>query len=154
MIVRGVEGGCIPSLSQPSRYFHYFRSEEISRSPLVPKELGIDQTDRSVAIPQSMNIRTLLSVDAIENETESQVDPYSIASHAAKLGIDALSGEPGTMRDSLIYGASICMAHCGKFSNLKDSARHVRSVLDDGSAYSKFAAASSLKQSELSYGAI
>jgi anthranilate phosphoribosyltransferase len=61
-------------------------------------------------------------------------DPAAIAKAAAAAGLAALAGEPGPTRDSLIYGAALCLWHLGRYGSLQSAAQAVRGVLDRGEA--------------------
>ena len=63
---------------------------------------------------------------------------------AANLGIAALSGEKGTMYDSLVYSGAICLTHLKRFNNMSEAANAVRAVLDNGKALDKLKAASQI----------
>jgi anthranilate phosphoribosyltransferase len=64
-----------------------------------------------------------------------------VATYAARLGVEALSGAIGPFRDSLVFGASICLTHLKRCDSLSDAAARVREVLDNGSARARFEAA-------------
>jgi len=135
-IVRGVEGGCIPSLSQVSRYFGYHGDEELSLHKLSAREIGIDQQDRAVPVPEEM-------IALLDNTSYQQVDILQpLLEHVVTLGVDALSNQPGPMRDSLIYGAAISLSHAGICQSMAEGAERAREALRSGEALSRFNAGS------------
>ena len=71
----------------------------------------------------------------------SPLDTRRTAAHCVELGLQALAGEGGAMRDSLIYGGAICLLHCERAPDLGDAAAQVRAALDSGAAMKRFAAA-------------
>jgi len=77
-IVRGVEGGVIPSLRQPGKYFHYHdRGAEIEAT-IDPVALGIDQPVRAVSLPGAV------AAEAGEDEIVAAIDIKATAHAAAR----------------------------------------------------------------------
>ncbi len=133
-IVRGVEGGCIPSLSQVSRYFGYRGEEEIEVYKLTPGELGIHQEKRAIAIPDEHAPEVantgFLNTGVLEDLVELNLE----------LGLDALANRSGPMLDSLVYGAAIGLKQSGMNRTLADGAAQARKVIARGEALARFKA--------------
>ncbi|OYW39381.1 MAG: anthranilate phosphoribosyltransferase [Hydrogenophilales bacterium 12-61-10] len=130
-IVRGVEGGVIPSLRQTGKYFHYHdRGEEIEAS-IDPVALGIDQPVRAVPLPGSV------AGEAGEDEIVAAIDIKATARAAAEAGILALKGDKGATYDSLVLAGSIVLHHVGKAASVADAAAQIRAVLDSGRAVAR-----------------
>ncbi|MGD8908983.1 MAG: anthranilate phosphoribosyltransferase [Chromatiales bacterium] len=128
LLVRGTEGGVIPSLRQPGMVFHYLdRAEEIPVE-INPQALGIDQPVRAVPLPDDQSI--ISGGDEIARIT----DVGKAAELAAEVGMRALEGEQGAAYDSMVYGAALILWHCGRADNLNQAAEQARQVLDNGSA--------------------
>ena len=132
MIVRGVEGGITPSLSQPSRYVRYDSNTEYEECRLDPAEMDIQQTVRMAPLPAGAQ---LLSDD---DQLLGSINVDQVANEAAELGKKALQGKQGAVRDSLVYAASICLIHLGREKDFAEAASRVRNVLDNGSALARF----------------
>jgi anthranilate phosphoribosyltransferase len=132
IIVRGVEGGCIPSLSQVSRYFGYHDSEDLALHKLSPKDAGVDQEVRAVPVPENME---QVMADASFQNTD-QLLP--VVNHVVDLGLDALTNRPGPMRDSLIYGGAISLRHTGFCSSLAEGVERIVQTLKSGEALARF----------------
>ncbi len=142
MVVRGVEGGVLPSLSQVARYFRYDVNSSIDEPEKVrldPNELGIKQLERAIVLPDD-----LPKPQHQPDELASAVDTEAVAQLAAQMGQAALEGEQGPYYDSLIYGTSICLHHLGRVNSLQEAAKLTRNVLDSGRAKSYFDAALAL----------
>jgi len=122
LIVRGVEGGVIPGLSQTGKVFHYHDGGEETSTEFKPAEIGIEQTVRAPRMPGA----------AGEGEPDSPLDTAAVARAAAEAGKAALAGAPGPTRDCLVYGAALCLWHLRRQPTLKDAAAAVRVVLDQG----------------------
>ncbi len=122
LIVRGVEGGVIPGLTQTGKVFRVLGGAEETGVEFKPADLGIEQSVRAPRIPGA----------AEEGERETPLDTAAVARAAAEAGKAALAGEPGPTRDCLVYGAALCLWHLGRHASLKDAADAVRGVLDQG----------------------
>jgi len=133
-IIRGVEGGCIPSLSQLSRYFGYRGDGTLELFKLVPKELGIEQDARMVAIPERYT-RDIERTCYQNSDVLQRVVEYNL-----ELGLDALANKPGPMLDSIVYGVSIGLTHAGVVSDLGQGAELARKAISSGAALGRFEA--------------
>lgn len=133
MVVRGVEGGVIPSLQQPAKLYSYHNKGMETDEEIDPKLLGIEQTTRAVPIPKD-TAKAQGGGDDIANA----YDVDAVAVSAAHAGMEALQGKAGPARDALIYAASICLRHLGRAANWQTAAVMVRAVLDSGKALAHF----------------
>ena len=129
LIVRGVEGGVIPSLRQEGKYFAYQDRGEEQGMDLHPETLGIEQSVRSVPLPEELPKATREG-----DEIAIAVDIKATAQAAAAAGMAALRGEKGPTYDSLVYGAALILHHLGRYPSLPEAANAVRAVLDAGTA--------------------
>lgn len=129
LIVRGVEGGVIPSLQQPAKVFHYHDRGEETQRLVDPVTLGIEQPVRAVPLPADL---PPAPTDTDRVTTEFDVD--AAAARAAEAGLAALGGAPGPTRDSLVYAAAICLHHLGRHATLQEAAQAVAQTLDSGAA--------------------
>lgn len=133
MIVRGVEGGVIPSLQQPGKLWSYYDKGEESAVELDPKSLGFEQKTRAVPLPKD--------IPALENQGASIIKPFDTqiaAQRAAEAGMAALKGEKGAAYNSMVYAAAITLNHLGKADSLQAGADMVRKTLDSGKALAHF----------------
>jgi anthranilate phosphoribosyltransferase len=129
LIVRGVEGGVIPSLRQTGKVFYYHDQGEEQSLEFNPADLGIDQSVRAPQIPGKA-VR-----EGEENdEVVAHFDTAVVAKAAAAAGLEALAGKPGPTRDGLICAAALCLRHLQRRDSLKSAADAVREVLDSGKA--------------------
>lgn len=135
MVVRGVEGGVIPSLQQPAKLYSYHNKGQEQEEELDPKALGINQESRAIPLPKDL-LKTDSAADAI-------VNPYDIdavAQRTADIGLAALRGEAGPARDSLVYSAALCLRQLGRAKDLPTGADMARQILDSGKALAHFIA--------------
>ena len=132
LMVRGVEGGIIPSLRQKGKIFYYHDMGEEHGLEFSPADIAIDQNVRATPlpddipkIPQSDDVGAAFDVDIA-------------AQLAAKAGIAALEGIQGSTYDALVYAGALALRHLKKFDQLHDSANHVREAIDSGKALQYF----------------
>lgn len=140
MIVRGVEGGVIPSLQQPAKVFSFHDKSdesprEISVEQITPQDLGIEQPTRAVPLPKDLP-PAINKADNIARE----FDVDAAAQKAAELGLEALNGKAGPAMDAMIYSASICLKHLGHANNFASAAKLVRDAITSGKALAHFKA--------------
>jgi anthranilate phosphoribosyltransferase len=135
LLIRGTEGGIIPSLRQSGKIWHYHDLGEEQEVDFKPEALGIHQELRAVPLPEHLpGYRKKTDGDA------AGVDATAIAAEAARAGIEALGGKPGATFDSLVYGATLCLWHLKRYRSLAQAADAVRQVLVSGKALQHFRA--------------
>ena len=133
LIVRGVEGGVIPSLQQPAKVFYYHDRGEVQQMSVDPTSIGISQSKRAAPIPADLP-KAKKPGDTIA----TTVDVDAIAKAAAEAGIAALEGKDGPAYDSLVYAAAICLLHLKRYGSLQAAAHAVRKILDSGEPLARF----------------
>jgi anthranilate phosphoribosyltransferase len=137
LLVRGVEGGVIPSLRQKGRMYYYHDRGEEQAQEFDPADIGIHRQVRATPLPDDLPARPAGNGD----EVGAAFDVDVAARLAAEAGIAALSGEPGSSYDALVYAGAIALWHLKKFGNLADAAARVREVLDSGKAMQRLQSA-------------
>ncbi len=133
LIVRGTEGGIIPSLRQTGKIWHYHDKGEEKEIDIKPEALGIRQELRAVPLPEHL--------PGYRKKTDgvaTGVDSNAIAAEAAGAGIEALKGQTGPTFDSLVYGAALVLWHLKRSPTLSEAADQVRKVLNSGKAFDHF----------------
>lgn len=125
LIVRGVEGGVIPSLQKAGRFFYYRDQGEEYSVDIDPAELGIDQSVRAVPLPADLHKA---------GGTGETFDATTLAQAAAQAGMETLAGQPGPTREGLVFSAALCLWHVRRYDSVPAAARAVREVLDSGRA--------------------
>ena len=134
MIIKGVEGSVVPSLTQPAKLFHYYARGDEQEVLLDPAELNIDQPERCVPLPEG--------VEKTKGGGASNAEDVAvIVQHAAKAGLAALQGEKGPAYDSLVYSGAVAWQHLKQLPTLAEAAEHVKACIDSGAALAKFEAA-------------
>ncbi len=122
LLVRGVEGGVIPSLRQNGLMVSYQGLIEQDRVDINPKSLGIEQELRAISFPDKLDVHS---------------DIKALADYTVKLGKSALSGDKGLFYDGLVLAASLILWHTKKADSLVSAAEMTRTVLDSGKALNR-----------------
>jgi anthranilate phosphoribosyltransferase len=131
LIVRGIEGGVIPSLRQEGKYFSYHDDGAEREQRITPAEFGSGKSLLPPPVPDTLSPAEKDSESALPNAP-------AIATMAAELGLRALHGEPGPARENLTAAAALCLHHIGRYRSPLAAATAVRAALDDGSARNRF----------------
>ncbi|MBI4005543.1 MAG: anthranilate phosphoribosyltransferase [Gammaproteobacteria bacterium] len=132
LIVRGVEGGVMPSLRQTGKAFYYHDKGDEQSMEFSPADLGIDQPVRAPQIPG-----TVVKEGEEGDDVTAGFDMAAVAKAAAEAGLEALTGTPGPTRDALVCAAALCLWHLKRHDTLKSAADAVRKVLDSGLALAR-----------------
>ena len=127
-VVRGTEGGIIPSLRQIGKVHYYDKpSEEDKMYEVKPEDLQINDESRAVDIPES-----IVRKDT-KDKIESKVSAADIAKATVKSGQEPLSGKNGAMKSCIQLGASIILQRMTG-NDIKECSKEVLKVIDSGSA--------------------
>ncbi|NND91103.1 MAG: anthranilate phosphoribosyltransferase [Granulosicoccus sp.] len=134
ILVRGVEGGVVPSLTQGARYFTSSDGIHLAQVDVEPTQAGIACAERAVPLPAHLADDAIRSVRAPGNALAQ-----AIAVSSAAAGLAALGGDAGPARDSLVYAGAIILHARNRVASLAEGAARIRQVLDDGAAERHFA---------------
>lgn len=116
LIVRGIEGGILPTLREPANCFRAL-ADDMQDCRFDPAEFDIEQATRGQLPQQSEEVTAVETVE---------------------LAMQALNGQTGTAFDSLVYGAAMALWHTGLQSTQQAAAEHVRDVIKSGKAKAHF----------------
>ncbi|MDQ3796390.1 MAG: anthranilate phosphoribosyltransferase [Pseudomonadota bacterium] len=130
-LIRGVEGGVLPSLRQSVRVYYYHDEGEMQVREFDPKDIGIQQSIRVLPPPEHV-------ISCAHQANGADIDADALAQAAAEAGLETLGGAPGPARDGLVYASAIILMHLRRFEAMSQAADAVRAVLDSGSAYARF----------------
>ncbi|MGH8532006.1 MAG: hypothetical protein ACREV1_04560 [Gammaproteobacteria bacterium] len=118
LIVRGVEGGVIPSLQKASRFFYYRDQGQDESVEIDPAELGIDSSARATPLPAELR-----KVGRAGEDATVTFDTATAAQAAAQAGMEALAGQSGPTREGLVFSAALCLWHVGRYDSVPAAAR-------------------------------
>ena len=135
-VIKGNEGGIIPSLKQESRLFEYHGDSEIQPRALCPDSCGLKCAVRTVPLPDDLPPASMA-----RDDIGASYNIDSMAEIAAETGISALQGESGIALNSLIYGGAIILSHLRKQLSLNEAAKTIAKKIASGEAYAQFKAA-------------
>ena len=130
LLLRGVEGGVIPSLRQSGKAFYYHARGPEQPMEFNPADLGIEQTLRAPRIPGAD--------ESLNDGAAAPLDTAAIAKAAVEAGLDAMRGARGATRDALVCAGALCLWHLRRHDSLAGAAHAVREVLDNGAALAHF----------------
>ncbi len=132
LMVRGVEGGIIPSLRQKGKVFYYHDKGEEQAQEFDPADIGIQSEVRATPLPDD------LPAKPSPDEIGADFDVLVASQAAADAGLAALNGETGSAFDALVYAGAIALWHLKKADSLQTGADIVRDVLKSGKALEHF----------------
>ena len=132
MLIRGIEGGIIPSLRQKGKMVFYHDMGPEQEQEFDPIDIGIDQAVRATPLPDDLPERPA------SDDVGADFDVNKAAQIAAEAGLSALGGKQGSTYDALVYAGAIALWHLKKYDTLDDAAKRIREVLDNGSALEHF----------------
>ncbi len=131
LVIRGTEGGVIPSLRQDSRMFVVHERGAEQQVEISPKAIGIEQEVRAPLIPG------MDEASELEAHVEA-FDATKVSVQAAGAGLAALNGQKGATYDSLVLGAAIMLHGLMKAGSMAAGADMARKALDSGAAKARF----------------
>ena len=135
ILVRGVEGGVMPSLRQATvAYIHDCSASQSQQRQLDPSPLGIRDKNRAVPLPENFP-KVKIKIDKVAGD----YDVEKISQLAVEIGLDALRGKDGLACNALVYAASIVLSQI-QILPLTAAAEQVRKVIKSGKARSHFQA--------------
>ncbi|MBK1722898.1 anthranilate phosphoribosyltransferase [Thiocystis violacea] len=129
LLIRGTEGGVIPSLRQKGTCFSYQHLSEEQPFDIDPSELAIAQSVRAVPLPDD-----LPQTSRPGDEIAVAVDVPATARATAQAGMQALEGDKGPTYDSLVFTGALILWHLGRATSRAEAANQIRDVLDSGRA--------------------
>ncbi|MGR3984253.1 MAG: anthranilate phosphoribosyltransferase, partial [Gammaproteobacteria bacterium] len=86
LLVRGVEGGCIPALNLPAKLFCYANGGGMREVKIAPAQAGIEQPKRMIAIPPEFCVETSPGTEAGAAGAIAPLDAERAAAECAALG--------------------------------------------------------------------
>lgn len=135
LLVRGVEGGIVPSLRQAGKVHYYHDKGELNELDINPEAMGIAQTVRSAPLPAD-----LPQAQRPGDEIAIAVDIDAMARAAAKAGEEALAGKPGPVHDGIVLGAALVLHHLRRADSLHAAAELARAAIHQGKALARLRA--------------
>ncbi|MEE9319619.1 MAG: anthranilate phosphoribosyltransferase [Granulosicoccus sp.] len=127
LLVRGTEGGVIPSFAKPAhvvRYWHDEPSEELDHNLA---ECALERSYRAANIPDDVP-----EADGKHIGMKWNLDALSRA--CADGGLAALGGEAGPLQDAAVLGTALILLHLGRAKDMGEAANQAREAINSGEA--------------------
>lgn len=135
LLVRGTEGGIIPSFRGRAHVVRYDSSTDYSELDLELSDMQLDRQYRAADIPEDTPLATEQA-----DRIGMKWDIDHLSDQCAQAGKRALSGEPGPIHDAAVLGAAMILWHTGKAKSLSIAADTARSSIESGDALRKLEA--------------
>jgi anthranilate phosphoribosyltransferase len=135
LVVRGMEGGVIPSLNAQTRVVSYQIGKPDDEWKLNPKDAGVESTVRSVPIAGTGDQS---AADESIDDASQAPDHSRLATPTAEAGLEALKGRPGPMRDSLVLATAMILRQVERTGTLQAAADLATRAIDSGDARRRF----------------
>jgi len=135
LLVRGTEGGIIPSFRAPAHVIRYGEGVEHNEG-VSYQELDLELTDmdllrgyRAADIPEDLPL-----AKKEDSPIGMKWDINALSALCAEQGREALSGKSSPLLDAAVLGAALVLWHTGKEQNLTKAADKARAVIASGEA--------------------
>jgi len=129
LLVRGTEGGIIPSFRRPAHIVRYDDSTDYDELDIDLEALDLSRPYRAADIPEDFP-KACKDSDPIGRKW----DIDALSALCAEQGRDALSGKSGPLSDAAITGAAMVMWHMGREKSLESATAKARSAISSGAA--------------------
>lgn len=138
LLVRGTEGGIIPSFRQRGRVVRYFGTGPDEEIDIEPGDIDLRRDYRAADIPDSLARKDENASEAVASEAVDRVglkwDIDALSMACAMAGKQALSGEAGPAFDGVVFGAALALWHAGSVQSLEHGADAARAAIASGAA--------------------
>ena len=135
LLIRGTEGGVIPSFKAKAHLVRYEGSETETEHDFELAPMGLDRDYRAEDIPDTFT-RPLDKNAPIGMKW----DVPALAELCADKGLRALDGEPGAILDAAVIGCALTLWHTGHCTSLQKGAEKARSAIQSGEALKRLQA--------------
>ncbi len=129
LLVRGTEGGIIPSFRAPAHVVRYSDGVDYEEHDLDLEVIELLREYRAEDIPDDLPMATKKN-----NPIGRKWDIEALSELCAEKGREALSGKSGPMYDAAVLGAALVMWHTGKEKDLATAANKARDAISSGDA--------------------
>ena len=129
LLVRGTEGGIIPSFRAPAHVVRYSDGVSYEEHDLDLEAMELLRDYRAEDIPDD-----LPTAPKETSPVGMKWDIDALSTLCANQGREALSGKSGPLYDAAVLGAALVMWHTGKEQNLAAAANKARAAISSGDA--------------------
>jgi len=135
LLVRGTEGGIIPSFRANAHLVRYDENSDYEELDINLSELGLLRDYRAEEVPDNLPL-----AESPPAPIGMKWDIDALSSLCATRGREALSGQQGAVMDACVLGAGLIMWHTGFSSSLTDATDRARKVIASGKALDRLEA--------------
>jgi len=129
LLVRGTEGGVIPSFRADAHVVQYVNSGNEVELDIALAPLDLAREYRALDIPDDTKKPP---IDKQEMGMKWDID--ALATLCANEGRKALSGEPGPVYDAAVLGAALTLWHIGAEPDMLSATNRAREAISSGAA--------------------
>jgi len=129
LLIRGTEGGVVPSFRQRGRVSRYFDHSDDIDGDIEPDTLDLRRDYRAADIPEDTPVAPEQT-----DHIGMKWDLEALSHATAQAGVRALAGEEGPVQDGVIFGAALVLWHLGRAGDLEEAGNHVRQAIASGEA--------------------
>ena len=135
LLVRGTEGGIIPSFRSKAHFVRFTDSIDYDEFDLDLQAMGLQRDYRAADIADDF---------PLANPQTSPIgmkwDIHALSELCAEEGLKALSGQSGPIYDAAVMGAATILWHIGKEPDLPAAADKARAAINSGEALKRLKA--------------
>lgn len=129
LLVRGTEGGVIPSFRAKAHFVRYIGNDTETEHDIELNTMQLDRDYRAEDIPQTMTAN-----HSHPEHIGMKWEIDTLAKLCAEKGVNALSGEAGAVYDAAVIGSALTLWHIGKAASLPEAADQAREAIHSGEA--------------------
>lgn len=135
LLIRGTEGGVIPSFRARAHFVRYMDEQPAEEHDAELEPMQLNRDYRAEDIPDNFaKPKTPLQHIGMKWDNEK------LARLCADKGLSALNGEAGAVQDAAVIGTALTLWHLGKTSSLTEAADTARKAIKSGEALSRLKA--------------
>jgi len=135
LLVRGTEGGVIPSFRAKAHLVRFMGTEAETELDFDLEESKLAREQRAFDIPESTPL-----ADEQNDRIGMTWDVEALATLCADAGRRALAGEAGLIQDAAVLGAALTLWHTGQEPSLPAAADRARAAIASGDALKRLEA--------------
>ena len=135
LLIRGTEGGVIPSFRARAHFVRYSGDQEAEEHDVELEPMQLNRDYRAEDIPETMPA----PAKPIEH-LGMKWDNKALAELCAEKGLRALEGQPGAVYDAAVIGTALTLWHTGKAATLPEAAQTARDAIESGEALKRLQA--------------
>jgi len=135
LLVRGTEGGIVPSFRAAAHVVRYTNTLDYEELDLDLSDLDLLRDYRAEDIPD-----TVPTANTPPRPIGMKWDIDALSMLCAEQGREALAGKSGAIHDAAVLGAALTLWHSGKESSLDSAVKKARAAIASGEALQRLEA--------------